>query len=364
MSQDIKHLRCGWIEPEPNTNAPDPFRGKNAFLKFAPMGYFHVIHPGWIGLNFGDPSFPPVGVGDIDDRDILDTADHSGVAVWPLVNPSFFTSDVDQAERTRRVLGMHRILKDKGLREAHAAGLVRFADEHKYAGLDIDFEHLDKVPPMQGGLPLADLRSFYNAYLETFAAQMTAKGMKTSAAPGGVVIPEITAGYYSYVDIAKAVDAVHVQAYDLHNGVGHVGPACPTWWLNALMDHAALAGDNRKFLFGMPNYALTGPNNDAPISLAEAAASCSGHVVRADEESGNCPFRSQDPPPFPLAPGDQPHCTAGDGSTRYYDDVASFKTRIDMIRARGFGGITYWHLGDELDGFLDAIKARFPDDAF
>jgi spore germination protein YaaH len=309
-----RHARCGWIEYG-NTAGYDDFA--------ANATYFDVIHPDWYALN-------PDGVtlkayAGADDSRVVMAARTNHVQIIPLI------ASVTSATYTETMMN------SASNRAAHIAALVKLAVDHGYDGVDIDYEHL----------PEAD-RAAFTQFMTELAAAMHARGKLVSAAVYG---EPHDSSVYDYAALAKVCDQLHIMGYDYHwIGGGHAGPVAPLGWVKAAAAHAAATGHANKFILGVPNYGLDGcRGKDCP-------AGCSGAISVTTNEMATCPYNVDDH----YTAGRQPNCPAAAGGTLFFDDLQSLEEKVAAARAAGLGGVTYWAMGREIDGFFAMVLRYFP----
>src|SRR5262249_51335855 len=152
-----------------------------------------------------------------------------------------------------------------------------------YEGLDLDYEHLDPVNlsgEMGPGQTGATERAAFSEFFTEAARAMHAAGKTLSAAVP--VIADVDEPAYDYDVISREADAVHVMNAAYHfEGGPHGGPLAPLGWVEDNLDLIrSIDGGRRagKFLLGLPNYGLIGPE-----------AGADGHgIVRACVPSSRC----------------------------------------------------------------------------
>ena len=285
--------------------------------------FFQAIHPLWYELADGGAVRALPGA---DDARVLDAAHAHGVLVIPLV------------AAVHDVALLRAVLRDPARRTAHIRALVALAVDHGYPGLDLDYEHLWG----------RDDRATVQAFVAELAPAMHAAGKTLSAAvPAQTASTSGTAWDYGF--LAARLDRVHIMAYDFHVVGGHAGPIAPQGWIDAVVAHAAATGHPAAFLLGLPNYGVT-PTWSG--TTRRSAALCSWYAV-VDDHMPHCPRGRW------LA-GRAPHCETSKGLL-YFEDLRSLAAKAAAARAAGLGGITYWHLGGEPEGFFEMLEGHYPD---
>jgi chitinase len=310
-----QHKRCGWI-------GADTFdAGKKSFL--ANPDYYDAIHPKW-GTLLADGSVKVLPMAD--DSEIMSTAKAHGIKVIPLV-------DADDVSFIRGVMASPTAIA------AHAATITDLVVKHGYDGVELDYEHLWSA---------AD-RAPYVALVKAVAASLHAQHKVLTLA-----LPAMDADHkdaaYDYVQFQDDVDVMHLMAYDYHYmGGDHLGPIAPKGWVNDVVTRVQSLGHPEKYTLGLANYGIAG---GWYTTAKDAAARCNGgtHSMSTDHMA-TCPNGHQEA-------GLSPHCTTAQGEV-WFEDVASMTEKAALAKAHGLGGVGYWTMGDEPDGFFSAMQAQF-----
>ena len=312
-----QHKRCGWI-------GADTFdAGKKAFL--ANPDYYDAIHPMWGSLQ-PDGSIKLI-TPMADDADITSTAKSHSIKLIPLV-------DSDDVSFIRNVMASPEALAQ------HAATVTNLVVSHGRDGIALDYEHLWSA---------AD-RAPYVALVKAVAASLHAQHKLLTLA-----LPAMDADHkdaaYDYVQFQDDVDVMHLMGYDFHYfGGDHLGPIAPKGWLTDVVTRVQSLGHPEKYVLGLANYGIAA---GWYTSAKDAAARCIGgtHQMTTDHMA-SCPLGHQDA-------GLSPHCTTAQGVV-WFVATASMTEKAALAKAHGLGGVGYWTMGDEPDGFFDAMKAQFP----
>ncbi|HXU68174.1 MAG TPA: glycosyl hydrolase family 18 protein [Polyangia bacterium] len=308
------HKRCGWI-------GADTFdAGKKSFL--ANPDYYDAIHPKWGTLN-ADGSIKVLSMAD--DADIMSTAKQHQIKVIPLVD----SADVSY---------LRSIMSSPAAIAQHAATVTDFVTKHGYDGVELDYEHLWS----------ASDRAPYTALIKAVADSLHAQGKLLTLA-----LPAMDADHkdaaYDYASIQDSADVLHLMAYDYHYfGGDHLGPLAPKGWVNDVVTRVESLGHPEKYTLGVANYGIAG---SWYASAKESAARCGGSYSSQTDHMATCPNGHQEA-------GLAPHCTTSQGDV-WFEDVASMTEKTALAKAHHFGGVGYWTMGDEPDGFFDAMKAQF-----
>jgi len=316
-----RHARCGWL-------GADDTAGYAAFA--ANADYYDAVHPDWYALGADGVSLRAMT--GADDPTVLSAAQARGVQLIPMI---------DGAESGDEVL-LRAMMSDPTKRAAHVQALVALATSKRYAGLDLDYEHLWQA----GDRPL-----FTQLVTET-AAAMHAVGKQLS-----IPVPALADGAdtnaWDYGALAPLLDTVHVMGYDYHSIGTHAGPTAPLGWIDAVGAHAASTGYASKFVLGVPNYGVT---PSWYCALADCPAACTGPLATSTThmDGNNCSYNVD----THYTAGRSLNCDSANGAL-FFDDTASLEEKVQTAKAHGLGGITYWTIGSEPPGFLAMVQSYY-----
>jgi spore germination protein YaaH len=315
-SPSSKHSRCGWIGDGDD-------RGENTFINNA--SYFDTVHPRWWTLNPDGVTVTPVGHTDL--ATVVSAARTNHVRIMPLI-------DSDDADRLRNLIG------DQQKIAAHVQTLVDLVAAHGYDGLDIDYEHLWSSGDRAG----------FVAFMTALSTAFHARGFELSMAIPGIGVDHGDSAY-DYQALSTVVDALHVMGYDFHSIHTHLGPVAPLAWIDAVFAHAHATGHGDRFLLGVANYAIA--DNWFTTPRDALATRCLAPPATTSDEEATCTFDHYDA-------GRSLHCDSADHGPLWFEDVASMEEKIAVAQSHGARGVTYWTIGDELDGFFDMVRRHFP----
>jgi spore germination protein YaaH len=151
--------------------------------------------------------------------------------------------------------------------------------------------------------------------------------------------------------MAGGLDVMHLMGYDFHYlGGPHLGPLAPLGWLDAVAARVATLGIADRTLMGIANYGVGAGWYDAAGLVAPRCTNSTYAAVT--NHMSNCPFGN-------FAAGVAPHCTTAQGDV-WFEDATSAAEKARMAAAHGLRGMTYYALGDEPAGYLDALRAVYP----
>jgi spore germination protein YaaH len=314
----LDHTRCGWIGAADDAGA----------AQFAAHAdWFSWVHPDWYAMGTDGVSLRTLT--GADSPVVLQAAAAHGVRVAPMIAGAD-GSDVP-------VSAMEAMLSDPAARAQHVHNIVQLATSHGYAGIDIDYEHMWTSADRPG----------FTAFIQELAAAMHAAGLEVSMAVPALYRDDGNSAY-DYVPLAGALDVLHVMAYDFHSIGTHAGPVSPLGWVDAVATFAATTGHVDRFILGMPNYGVT------PTwygTLSDCAAICGPGYATTTDHMATCSYGN-------FAAGRAPNCTSPNGDL-FFDDLGSLEQKVQVARAHGLRGVTYWTIGGEPPGFFEMVHGYF-----
>ncbi len=314
----LDHTRCGWIGPADDAGA----------AQFAAHAdWVSWVHPDWYAMGADGVSLRTL-MG-ADSPVVLQAAAAHGVRVAPMIAGAD-GSDVP-------VSAMEAMLADPSARAQHVQNIVQLATSHGYAGIDIDYEHMWTGADRPG----------FTAFIQELASAMHAAGLEASMALPALYQDDGNSAY-DYVPLSAALDVLHVMAYDFHTIGTHAGPVSPLGWVDTVAAFAATTGHTERFILGMPNYGVT------PTwygTLSDCAATCGPGYATTTDHMATCPFGN-------FAAGRAPNCTSPTGDL-FFDDLGSLEQKVQVARAHGLRGVTYWTIGGEPSGFFEMVRSYF-----
>jgi hypothetical protein len=305
------HHRCGWI------GADTADAGRASFL--AHPEYFDAIHPKW-GTLRPDGSVRLLSLAD--DAQIMAAAKANGVKVMPLI-------DYDDKSYFQAAAGDP---------QGHARALADLVQQHGWDGVELDYEHLWS----------SSYRAGYQAVIGAVSDALHAQGKQLSVAVSSFPAANPDSAY-DYGFLQAHVDVVHLMGYDYHwFGGDHAGPLAPKGWISDVTSYVQSLGQPGKYILGIANYGIA-PSWYA--SARESASRCGGSYSSSTDHMSVCPYGHQEA-------GLAPHCQTSDGEV-WFEDLASMKEKAQLAQQHGLAGVGLWTVGDEPDGFFEAMANLF-----
>jgi spore germination protein YaaH len=257
---------------------------------------------------------------------------------------------------------MAAVLEDPTTRAQHIDALVRFAQDGKFDGLDIDYEQF-AFNDDRADWP--DIRPNWVAFITELARRLHADGRQLT-----VSIPPIyddgssnDSGYwvYDYGAIAPHVDAIRIMAYDY--STNEPGPIAPLAWVRQAIEGAKRATNApEKLVLGIPLYGYnwpTGVDGDCPDIDRE------GRTTVTTESARDLALKRGVTPVHDVVNGEWTFgygLVVTDGTTSctqhrevHFVDADGARQRIDLARAAHLAGVSLWAFGYDDDAVWQAI---------
>ena len=220
------------------------------------------------------------------------------------------------------------------------ANLVAFAQANKFAGINIDFEAVDKGD-----------RANLSNFSQVLANALHAKGLKLI-----MTVPAFSAtdydNKYNYAfdlhALGASADWLQVMTYDEDIPSWDPGPVAGSDWMEDDLDYATSLVPPARLLNGLPAYGYDWRRNDSGTQLfwvdTPALVAKYGVTPKYDVQSNSETFTYK----------------ARDGSGRHTvwtEDARSIALKAGLVGAYGLGGTSVYALGMEDAGYWTAVKS-------
>jgi spore germination protein YaaH len=329
------HHICGWLLATGYTT-PDQDPG---YLDFAAHATdFDAVHPMWWHITAYNTFGSVYGEGS---SLVLGNTTAGGKRT--LLIPTIAGADGNEPSI------ISAALHDAGQRAAHEAAIVNLVTTHNYDGIDLDYEHL----------PDGD-RAVFSQFASELGAQLHALHKTLSFAVGALTS---ATSYWDYDALSQSCDQLHVMGYDYHFLGSHPGPVAPLGWIRSVVGYIGSIGRPQKFILGLPNYGLAGPDSGTTTWFGSSmdAINLAGSYDVTTTHMASCPFTNG----ATVDPGRAPNAAATAKGHLFFDDLASLEEKVAVAQAGKLGGITYWTIGGEPDrpgpsDFFTMVRSYFP----
>ncbi|MFQ5802697.1 MAG: glycosyl hydrolase family 18 protein [Candidatus Methylomirabilales bacterium] len=257
--------------------------------------------------------------------ELLEAARQRRVAVMPLV----MNKDFEQAT-------IHAVLLDPAKRQRAIRYLLYYADRDDYWGFQFDFENIH-----------FSYRHLYNLFVEEAARQFHRRGLKFSLAvvakhsdqPQDYSYSSWTnwAGVFDYATLSRAADFLSVMTYDQHTHGTPPGPVAGVPWMKRVIEYTLTHVPREKISLGIPLYfrswnntGLRGGYGGFPevVPMLQRPG-----VVAGWDENRRVPWFRY--------PAD------GVEHEVWYEDVRSFRAKLELLKLYGLQGFSTWVIGLE-----------------
>lgn len=237
-------------------------------------------------------------------------------------------------------------------RSAFITTAVNLANANGYAGLDIDFEDT-----------INTLRAAQSQFAVDLGAALRAAGKKLVFT---VFAKETDAGYneierngsQDYAALGAASDWMRIMVYDWNwQTAPNAGPIAPYWWIDSVSAYAASVVTPSKIILGSALWGYDWPINAG--TTVNGVTSGAANVLTYAQVQALLATYSITPTWDPNNAAYWFRYTAGAQLREvWYEDARSIGFKVDVILARGLGGIMFWRLGNEDPAIWPMIRQR------
>ncbi|HEY1587481.1 MAG TPA: glycosyl hydrolase family 18 protein, partial [Polyangia bacterium] len=314
-----RHRFCGWLMA---TGYVSIDQDPNYADFVANAAEFDAVHPMWYTLATATTFTPSFGEGS---ALVLNNTTVGGKRT--LLIPTIAAADGTQPQLASQ------IVNSPSLRAQHEAAIVALVMAKSYDGIDLDYEHLNATD-----------QSAFSQFASELGALLHAQGKTLSFAVGGLTAANANTTFWDYNALSQSADQLHVMGYDFHYLGSHPGPVTPLGWIQTVLAYIGTVGGGGragKFILGLPNYGLSGPDSGTTSWFGSSMDSINlvgGTYDTTTTHMTTCPFTNG----VAMAPGRAPNATTSAGAHVFFDDIASHQEKVSAAQAAGLGGITYW----------------------
>jgi len=258
------------------------------------------------------------------DPKVVEWARHHSVPLMPLVVNRDFRPEVAVA-----------VLATENTRRQVVDQLVRAAEQHSFAGLVLDFEHV----------PAAE-RDNLTRFVVLLASELRRNGRRLGIAVHPPLLPARTPDSQRWVAneeafafdlraLSRHADFISLMAYDMHYQAGDPGPIASLPWVEACLARTLRFVPRQKLLLGVPfYYRHWGGQKVDEGTYAQALALA--EKTRAHVETH--PFHREKTFTF----------LNGEGANQvWFSDADALADRIALARRYRLRGFSAWRLGQE-----------------
>lgn len=235
----------------------------------------------------------------------------------------FGISDHGEAEKA------DDILDDEDEQKDHIANIISLLDEKGFDGVIIDYEELRN-----------DQEENFTKYMRKLSEEIHSKGKVL-----GISVPIETQGKVSHginiVDVSKVVDRMHMNIYEQYSQDTGPGPIASIDWVNTIIKNAIQQGVKpNKIVLGTAHSGhdwIVSPNEEFYKDMhtketLDLLLKTKASVTWDKEKQANY-FEYRD--------------NEGRKHIVWFEDVQSFKAKIDLAKAYQLQGLFIWYLGGE-----------------
>ncbi len=233
---------------------------------------------------------------------------------------------------------LHRVINDPSSRADLVNNIYSNLVEHKFAGVNVDFEELHEGD-----------REAMVRFMEELRAKLK---------PAGFLVTESVPAddpAYDLKRLGEINDYIVPMVYDEHYQSGEPGPVASTDWFDAQLDRLAKVLPTAKTVVGFGNYGydwVIGGKGSAEVTFGDviAAAQQNRAAVSWDKQEANPVLR---------------YTRDGQKHEVWFLDAVTALNQAGDVSDAGFRGIAVWRLGGEDPGLWTVLNDhKWPDTKF
>jgi spore germination protein YaaH len=260
----------------------------------------------------------------------LALAKQNGVKVMPLVN---------------LVPSQDAILHNTAAEDRAISNLTQEVKNNNYDGLDIDFEFIPDSAHKDFSVDRNELTVFVK---KIYTAMSNMKKELHMAVLPHVGVPQTMSGVYDYGGLAPFLTRVTLMTYDHREASSPPGPVAPFSWVEQNITTAIKQGFKpEQICLGVATYGYDWPAGESggfskPTKEIMTQVSKNGYDVK---------WSNQYQEPY--------YTYTGQGGPRevWFENAATLKTKMDLVKKYNLAGIDIWRLGFEDQNFWNQIAS-------
>lgn len=285
----------------------------------------HLV-PEWLTLKNGN--------GDVDDQSDSDVIRIARDAKLPIL------AEINNFRNGWQAADLHRVLTNPAARENLVDNIYSNLEEHKFAGVNIDFEQLNPRD-----------RDKMVSFMQELRVKLKPAGqIVTQSVPTGD-------SAYDLKRLAEIDDYIVPMVYDEHYQTSQPGPVASEQWFTGQLEQLAKVLPPAKTVIGFGNYGY-----DWVIGSKKGGVEVSyGDLIAAAEanKSGTIAWNSDTENPVLRYRNGQ------DQHEVWFLDAVTALNQVQDISDNGFRGVALWRLGAEDPGMWTVFGAQsWPDEKF
>lgn len=266
------------------------------------------------------------------DSELIDFAHEQSIKISALIANLPEDGDWD-SERVSKVIGT------SSSRKKHIQEIVDLVNKYNFDGVSIDYEAV-----------AGRERTNFSAFIKELSVALGRENKFL-----GVALHPKTSnsmGQYRFQDweeLAKYADELYIMSYGENYDEGSAGPIASLPWVKRIVDYTkSLNVPLEKFFLGIPLYGYDWnmDNDDAAEGLTYrdvlSLLSDNNLELEFDQDLASPHFHYED--------------ESGDEHEVWFENAKSVEAKVRLAKDAGFGGVTFWRLGNEDLQVWEAVR--------
>ncbi len=292
------------------------------------MNLAHLTHlvPEWLTLKNGN--------GDVDDQSDEQVVQIARDAKLPIL------AEINNYRDGWQAGDLHKVLNNPSARENLIDNIFANLQEHKFAGVNIDFEQL----PGKDRAKMVD-------FMQQLGAKMKPAGLILTES-----VPTDDDGSYDIKRLAEINDFIVPMVYDQHYQSGAPGPVASEEWFQEQLAALLKQLPPAKTVIGFGNYGydwvIGSRKGGVEVTYGDVIAAAVANKARIEwnKDTQNPYLKFQ---------------SGGDRHEVWFLDAVTALNHIEDVSSNGYRGVALWRLGAEDPGMWTAIPQHgWPDQTF
>lgn len=226
---------------------------------------------------------------------------------------------------------VENVIKNRESRQRHIQNILDKLAEFNFDGIDIDYEQVEYSQKENFTLFIKELALELHKNNKLLIIALHPKTKTASEDSLGA--------FQDWEKLAEAADYLSIMSYGEHWAESDPGPIASIKWLKKISDYSSsLNIPKNKINLGIPLYGLSWKEDSEDSAQSLTFAEIQKLITT----------KKLEPKWDTIAQSPYLNYSEDDNNYKvWFESTASVKTKIDLAKKSGFGGIYFWRLGGE-----------------